>query len=152
MNNENNVEIESLIPFSNPTNEDFKAKWNNVEYTFPAHKRVPMATLIPGETQDGIRVIRAKFARELGIQEFYKSKKAADLNALNPIGQINFNSAVTYTDNDLAPMIQKCLEPLPVAHATKVVLPNDKKTYRATRVLDKDMGESLKGGGGEIIE
>lgn len=149
------ADFDGVFRFTNFTGSEFKARWNNIEYTFPAQRMTPM--IIPGATPEEVQHIRKKFAKELAVQEFYKSKKHISLNALNPQGQTAFSGAVTYVDDDLAPFVQRCLEPLPVAQATVKVLPKeDEKKYHkdskgrnVTKILDKD--ESLLGqGSGEI--
>ena len=116
-----------VFHFTNFTDRDFTAKWNNVAYTFPAMKTSPM--IIPTATSEEIQHIRKKFARELGEREFYKSGryKSLDGQALPASG----NPPAIYTDEDLAPFIQKCLDPLPLAHAGATQLPRDsEKNYR----------------------
>lgn len=152
MNNDTStIEIDALIPFTNFTDEEFKAKWNNVEYTFPPQKRVPMATLIPSETQDGIRIIRAKFARELGEKMWYQTEKFNKMNEVTP-----GRNPAPYTESDVAPFIQRCLEPLPVAKASSETLPRgefalktDNKGKIVTKILDGD--ESLLSQGSELV-
>lgn len=135
-----------VFSFTNWTDEEFTDKWNSVEYTFPAHKTVPL--IIPNETQEGIQSIRKKFARTLGEREFYKSEKGKFMNSKDagprPAG---------YTETDIAPYIQKCLEPLEPAIAQTRVVPSeadkvltrDKKGNPRTNVLDED--DSLVGDG-----
>ena len=40
-------DFDGVFRFTNATNEDFSALWNNVEYIFPAGKTVPL--IIPNE-------------------------------------------------------------------------------------------------------
>ncbi len=100
--------------FTNFTNEEFKATWNKKEYTFPKESTVPLIILdaTPAEVQN----IRKKFAKELAEREFFKSKKYADLDAMNPRQtQSTFRTAVGYSMDELNVFIKRCLEPLPVA-------------------------------------
>lgn len=99
--------------FTNFSDEEFKARWNKKEYTFPPTSTVPMVIIdaTPAEVQN----IRKKFAKELAEREFFKSDKMASLEAKNPHGQVNsFRTAVGYVGSDLNSYIQKCLEPLQI--------------------------------------
>lgn len=143
------ADFDGIFRFTNFTEKEFKAKWANVEYTFPALKTTPM--IIPGATPEQVQHIRKKFARELAILEFYKTPKFVGLNANTPGG-----TPALYTDSDLAPFIQKCLEPLEVGIATATPLPStitedkfsrDNKGKLVTEILTD--GDSLlsKGSG-----
>lgn len=120
------ADFDGVFRFTNFTDKDFKAMWGKVEYTFPAMKTSPM--IIPGATPEEVQHIRKKFARELAIEQFYKTPKFVSMNNVQPGGV-----PALYTDSDLQPFIQKCLEPLPVALATAVALPKtDEKTFLKT--------------------
>lgn len=110
------TDFDGVFRFTNYTNEDFTARWANIEYTFPAMKTTPM--IVPNATPEEVQHIRKKFARELATREFYKTPKFVGMNSVQPGGV-----PALYTDSDLAPFIQKCLEPLPVAQAKTKVLP-----------------------------
>jgi len=135
-------DFDGTFKFTNFTNEEFKARWNSVEYTFPPMKTTPM--IIPNATPIEVQNIRKKFAKELAIIEWYKTPKFQGMNNI-PMG----GTPALYTDNDLAPFIQKCLEPLPLGHVVaKNVEKNedskfttDPKGRKRTRVLDPN--ESL---------
>lgn len=150
------VDFDGVFRFTNFTDSEFKAKWNNVEYTFPPKKTVPM--IIPMATPEEVQHIRKKFAKELAIQEFYQSKELKNLNKMNPVGQTAFAGAITYSDNDLKDYIQQCLVPLPVAQAKitqapkqdESVFKTDKKGKKVTKILDE--GESLLNQGSGAIE
>lgn len=117
-----------VFNFTNWTEEDFKASWNNVEYTFPALKSSPM--IIPGEAPEGVQNIRKLFAKKLAEREFYKTDKFKNLNDKRNV------LPATYTDTELTPFIQKCLDPLEIAPMTAKVLPKDsEKNYRATKAV-----------------
>lgn len=97
-------DFDGVFRFTNWTEEDFTARWDKVEYTFPALKTSPMVMpFTPVEIQH----IRKKFARELAEREFYKTPKFAKLNEHVPGGK-----PALYTESDLTPFVQKCLEPL----------------------------------------
>lgn len=135
MNNDTNVlpiDFDGVFRFTNASEEDFKARWNSIEYTFPAMKTTPM--IIPGATPEQVQNIRKKFAREWGERQFYKTQKFLSMNNV-PMG----GSPALYTDSDLTPFVQMCLDPLPVGQATLKALPKDNiKNYSEnTNVLDK---------------
>lgn len=145
------VDFDGVFRFTNYTDHEFKARWNNVEYTFPANKTTPM--VIPGATPEEVQHIRKKFAKELAVAQFYESEKFKRMNAHIPGG-----TPPLYTDTDLSPFIQKCLEPLPLAQAVITPLPKDsedkyrkdRKGRNVTRVLDQD--ESLLEKGAQSVE
>lgn len=115
--------------FTNFTNEDFVARWDNIEYVFPANKTTPI--IIPTETPIGIQSIRRKFAEELATREFYKTEKFSKLNNAPTA------SPATYTVNDLTTLIQKCLIPLEKEKDVKSVdLGVDNEQKYSSVVLD----------------
>lgn len=140
------ADFDGVFRFTNPTDRESIHKWNNIEYRFAPMTTSPM--IISGATPEEVQNIRKKFARELAEREFYRSDRFKTLDGQAPAG-----SGVTpaiYTDEDLAPFVQKCLEPLPIQNATAKMLPRDKsENYSSnTQVLDaKDLeaGKSLKG-------
>lgn len=159
MNPQYNDPKESILPedfdgvfkFTNWSDEEFKAKWNKVEYTFPANKTSPM---IMNFTPVEIQNIRKKFARELATREFYKTGKFKKMNEHVPGGTPSL-----YTDADLTEFVQKCLIPLPIVTAkTKIVKPKpieeinsrDGDGQLQTTVLDK--GQSLIKEGSSVIK
>lgn len=152
MENETNVLPENftgVFTFTNGSDEVFVSKWNSVEYTFPANSTVPL--IIPGETPEGVQAIRKKFAREFAEREFYKSERGMKME-----GKEAGPRPALFTDAELAPHIQKCLEPLTPSQATvKVIKENtdavftrDNKGKPRTRVLEE--GDSLTGDGAVI--
>ena len=151
------ADFDGVFRFTNFTSTDFSARWGGIEYTFPAPKTTPM--IIPGATPEEVQNIRKKFAKELAEREFYKSEKLKALEAQTPIGSASsFRMAGLYTDADLKPFIQKCLEPLPIAQASMKVLPKeDESKFRkdgegnlVSQVLKQ--GQSLKqGDSGAIV-
>lgn len=143
-------EFDGVFKFTNWTTEDFAARWDNVEYIFPAEKTTPM---VMNFTPKEIEHIRKKFARELAVREFYKSEKFKGMD--DPKHGPN---PATYTDSDLAPYTQKCLEPLPIASLKSKVLPKQNEDSFSrneegelnTQVLDKK--KSLMQGGSAIVD
>lgn len=100
--------FDGVFRLTNSSDEDFTAKWNSIEYSFPAKSTVPM--IIAGESPENVQNIRMKFAREYAVREFYKSPKFAQMNS----SEQGLKPAL-YTDSDLVDAIQSCLEPLPLA-------------------------------------
>lgn len=143
---QNNVlpaDFDGVFRLTNFTEEDFKARWNKIEYTFPALKTTPV--IIPGATPEEVQNIRKKFARELAEREFYKTERFKYLNSPE-----RGSHPAPYTETDLEPFIQKCLEPLAGGFVTAQALPKDSEAnYSAnTVVLDQNdlaSGKSLKG-------
>jgi hypothetical protein len=127
------ADFDGIFRFTNFTSEDFRAKWANIEYTFPAMKTTPM--IIPSATPEEVQHIRKKFAKELAVLEFYKTPKFTGMNSVQPGGV-----PALYTDSDLAPFIQKCLEPLPIAQAKTKVLP---KTLDESKLRKDDEGKPV---------
>lgn len=139
-------DFDGVFRFTNFTDDDFVARWNKVAYTFPANKTSPM--IIPNETAEGIQSIRKKFAKELAEREFYKTEKFGKMNS-----PLQGSHPALYTDSDLAPLIKRCLEPLPIVIAktamikedVEKVFTKDRKGEPRTKVLDPE--ESLVGQG-----
>jgi hypothetical protein len=100
--------FDGVFKFTNNSDEAFTALWNNKEYVFPSMTRCPM--VIPNE-----QVIRKKFALNWAQREFAKSKEA---KALDKEGKKHFSPATYDELTVLAPWIQMCLDPLPLAEAT----------------------------------
>lgn len=138
---------ESQFPFTNYTDEEFTAKWDGQEYTFPAKSTVSMLGMIPSASPLEIQSIRKKFANDLGTEVFYGSNeyKKFDVSAqLSEEGK----SGKQFSERDFAPFVQRCLEPLPVKKAEvktmakkEVPLSKDEKGKPVSRVLEE--GESL---------
>lgn len=136
--------------FTNFTDTDFVAMWDSQSYTFPANSTVPL--IIPSSSPLQVQEIRKKFARELATLVFYSSDKYKVREASAPAGE-NKTPAI-FTDADMAPFIQRCLEPLPMSQAkienvevdnTEKKLKTDSKGKRVTKVLEGN--EDLTNGG-----
>lgn len=112
------VDFDGVFRFTNFTEHEFKAKWNSVEYTFPPLSTIPL--IIPGATPEEVQTIRKKFAKELAVACFYQSAKfkAMEGSVRNANGEPTGGVPALYTDSDIAPFVQRCLEPLPVGQAT----------------------------------
>jgi hypothetical protein len=112
--------FDGVFRFTNWTDEDFIGKWGSKEYRFPAKTTSPM--IIPNQTPLEIQQIRKKFALDLAQKVFGNTDTYQRLIAQerNPDGSPRLNSinqAGTYSLDELAPYIQRCLEPLPAARA-----------------------------------
>jgi len=129
------ADFDGTFRFTNYSKQDFTAKWDNVEYTFPAMKTTPMTGINATPTE--IQYIRKKFAKDFAIREFYETKKFKALNKTEPGG-----TPATYTDADLSEFIQKCLEPLEIGRVTaklpekkEIPLSRDENGEAVTKVL-----------------
>ncbi len=131
-------EFDGVFRFSNNSDEDFKVLWNNKEYTFPARTRSPM--IIQNESLENIQEIRKKFAYKWAEREWFKSEEYQRMskmgNGLPPTRQ----------DTVLEPLIQQCLEPLPLS---KAIITEGKKrveTFKATKAVSEDdnLNEAFK--------
>lgn len=143
-----------MFYFTNPTDTEFVSFWNSMQYTFPAHKTVPL--IIPSETPLGVQEIRKKFARELATLMFYNTDKYKVRDAEAPAG--SGKVPAIFTDADLKPYVQMCIEPLPLAQATIEVkeldqtekkLHRDEDGKRRTKILKGS--ENLIPEGAEVI-
>ena len=109
-------DFDGTFRFTNWTDEDFVGTWNKREYNFPAKSTSPI--VMHDQTPLEIQQIRKKFAKDLAEREFFKSTKYEGFTKQerNSDGTARLNSihsAATYTLDDLASFIQRCLEPLP---------------------------------------
>lgn len=107
-------DFDGIFRFTNWTDEDFTALWNNKEYTYP--KGTCCAMIIPDETMENIQEIRKKFAYKLASREFYNGKEYRRLVALG--NKSAGGTPPIFDEKILEPMIDKCLSPLPIAKAT----------------------------------
>ena len=126
---DNIMKYESVLPedfdgvfkFTNWSKEDFVGVWGGKEYLFPAEATSPM--IMPEFSPLEIQHIRKKFAKNLAEREYFKSAgyKALKKQETNADGSPRLNSSLqagTYSINELAPFIQKALEPLTVGRVT----------------------------------
>lgn len=145
------MKVESVLPanftgvfyFTNSwVDEPFTGKWGNKEYTFPANSTSPM--LIPEHSPLEIQQIRKKFARDWAEQDFFKKAelyKRLQGQERTPEGVAKLNSihqAGTYTLNDLAAGIQKCINPLEIKQAFVQQAPTARMEEKLSR---NDEGE-----------
>lgn len=128
--------------FTNWSDEDFVGVWNSKQYSFPKKSTSPM--IIPEHSPVEIQNIRKKFAKNLAEREFYKSKEYGRLMSQerNPDGSPRLNSlhqGGTYSMNELAPYIQKCLEPLPMSHVVVTDVPKENVEDKLSRNEDGEL-------------
>lgn len=130
--------------FTNPSDEEFVAKWNSKEYHFPPKSTSPM--IMPEHSPLEIQHIRKKFAKDLAEREFFKSDRYEAMRRqegekvdgmltprLNSIHQ-----GVPYVVEDLTTYIQKCLIPLSEARA---IVTNGKRPDVESKLTRNDDGE-----------
>lgn len=137
---------DNLIRFTNSTDEDFVTTWDSKEYTFPAGTSNPILIGSPLENQE----IRKIFARKLAERELFKSKawRKNETDAVKAVakGEQPLLRG-TYSDDEIAPLVQACLTPLPEGHVT--VKEVDKVT---TEKILKGLGKPEKFKPAEDVE
>jgi hypothetical protein len=135
-------DFDGVFRFTNVTDEDFVAFWNNKEYTFPAGKTVPL--IIPDESALNVQEIRKMFAYKLASREFYKGKIYKDL-----VKQGNKSAGgmpPIFDEKILEPMIEECLKPLPESRATVREGKKDNTRYKASKAVkdNENLAEVFK--------
>ncbi len=129
------ADFDGVFRFTNASDRDFTAKWNGIAYTFPAMSTSPM--IISNATPEEVQHIRKMFAKKYAEREFGLSGRYDEMNKQAPAGS-GVVPAI-YSETDIAPYVQQCLEPLPVARATAVQTPKEttsKYHTDVTKVLD----------------
>jgi hypothetical protein len=149
-------DYKGTLHFTNFSDTEFIAKWNNVEYSYPPKSTIPIVILTasPIETFN----IRTMFAKQLADREFRGSKRGLDLNKKNE-GAQSIAASISYTENDLDNLITRCLEPLPIAEAKTEAVQSDgekRPKARASKIVqDSSYGgtetDELITGKGESI-
>jgi hypothetical protein len=127
--------------FTNWSETEFVGKWGNKLYTFPPQTTSPM--IIPEHSPLEVQHIRKKFAKDLAEREFSDTQEYAALikQERNPDGSPRANSihvAGTYSVQTLTPLIQRCLEPLPLSQA---IVTNDEKPPLEDTLSRNEEGE-----------
>ncbi len=124
-------EFMGVFYFTNWTDEDFVHLWNNEEYTFPKVSSVPM--VMPKETSEAIQEIRKRFAYDLAVREFYKSKQYVKMSKMGG------GLPPTFDEKILEPMIDKCLEPLPMSKArVKKIEVDEEKKFKGSKAVGQN--------------
>lgn len=144
--------FDGTFRFTNPTDEDFPFQWNGKIYTFPKMSTSPM--IILDATPVEVQSIRKKAAKKLAEREFFKSEKYKRLTSIEKANNApalnSIMGANAYSIDDLSPVIQQCLEELPLTRASVVEAPKEnteeklslnRKGKPNTRVVGE--GESL---------
>lgn len=120
---------EGVFYFTNPTNDEFVARWNNVDYVFKPKTTVPL--LIANEPPENTQEIRKKFAKKLALQVFHQSKRYKEL-----VKSGGYIPATYDEDTELGATIQACLTPLPKSSAmVKPNAPESDSNYKATKAV-----------------
>ncbi len=138
--------LNGVFYFSNNAEEEFSAWWNSVRYTFPANTASPM--IILGETSEGIQNIRKRFAQKWAEEQLAGSKAMKALEMGKGKNATLYPPVSPYY-SALEPLIQMCLEPLPIEQAStkqetpiKRVVERTTPTIKATRPVQG--GEKAK--------
>jgi hypothetical protein len=150
-------DFDGVTRFTNWLPEPITLFWNSVGYTFEPLKRVPLQ--IPDATPKEVEAIRKKFAMDLAVHYFYNTDKFKSMDLSVEDSQAGKVPAL-YTEADLAPYIQKCLEPLPLGKppvAREVAKPvdpekslrKDNKGKPVSKVVDQD--EDTLVGNGTVV-
>jgi hypothetical protein len=134
-----NKDFDGVFRLTNPSDEDFTALWNNVEYLFPAGKRV--AIIIPNETLENIQEIRKRFAYRLALREWYSNNiKTDDGKTYKQLSKMGNGIPPTFDEKVLEPFIEKCLTTLPDApFKSKKQKGDDGSIYKSSKAItDKE--------------
>lgn len=130
-------EFDGVFRFTNWTNEDYKPLWNNKEYTFPAGKMTPM--ILQGVTPEEVQSIRKLWAKKLAVREFHKGE------VYNNMKDQGRGHPATYDEKILEPLIQRCLEPLPLGKIEVKEIPRDEeKGIKASEVFNSNNPIDMK--------
>lgn len=130
---ENTNNFEGVFKFTNPTDEDFVALWNNKEYVFPAQTTCPI--IIANESLENIQEIRKKFAYKLAVREFYSGKEYSRLVKLGEKSKSGMPP--TFDEKVLEPMIEMCLKPLPMAQAKVTTRKSETREIVASKAISE---------------
>lgn len=126
--------FDGVFRFTNATDEDFKALWNNKEYIMPAGKTTPM--IIGGETLENIQEIRKRFAYQLATREFYRGKiKDMAGNTYSKLAKMGNGLPPVFDDKILEPMIESCLKPLPEVKMTVKDVVKKQAKFKASKAI-----------------
>lgn len=131
-------DFDGVFRFTNATDEDFTALWNNKEYLFVAGKTSPI--IIPNESLENIQEIRKRWAYQLATREFYRGKiKDVAGNTYTKLNKMGNGLPPTFDQKILEPMIETCLKPLPIVQAkVKEVVKREPKFRGSKAMGEKD--------------
>lgn len=119
--------LNGVFHFSNNSDEDFIFLWNNKEYNFLKKTCSPM--VIQGATPEEVQTIRKRAAYKWAEREWYKGseyKKMAKMGGGLP---------PTRDDKTLEPLVQMCLNPLPIQKAEVKEGKKDKRVMKASKTI-----------------
>ena len=108
------ADFDGVFSFSNDSDEEFRARWNKVEYVFPPRSETKLLpSMFPENSPVQIQAIRKRFAYDWAQREILKSEAVKKMNEKNVANQmVKAHNALTYAPKDLEPYVQKCLKPL----------------------------------------
>lgn len=114
-------DFDGVFRFTNASDRELTCRWGGIAYTFPPMATSPM--IISNATPEEVQHIRKKFAREYAEREFYISGRFKEMDAQAKPG----SGAVPaiYSESDLEPYIQQCLQPLQAGRVSARVMPRD---------------------------
>lgn len=150
MEQEKLLKYDSILPenwdgqfkFSNWTDEDFVGKWGGKEYHYPAGTMSVM--VIADASPLEVQYIRKKMAYDLAVREYFKTKKYQNLLKQErtaegmPI-QNSIHQAGTYNDEDIKPLMLRCLEPLELVPVIVTQAPPDNTIDKLSRDGDGNL-------------
>lgn len=120
----------------------FIAKWGGKEYHFSPMTRAKM--IIRGATPEEVNQIRKKFAKDLATEMFFETQRAKQMEGIErqangePVMR-SIHQANVYSDSDLKPYIQACLDPLPVGRVEVVDAVKERVEDKLTRDEDGEI-------------
>lgn len=138
------------FPFTNDSDEDFVFVWAKKGYLLPARKTVDMMKIGFNSTPLEVQQIRKFAAKKWAEREFYKSTKyealrgfegTRDENGVVNARLTSFQSARSYSEDELKDGIQKCLSPLPEVQA--MVMQNSIEVQTEANLRRDDDGEFI---------
>lgn len=138
-------DFQGVFYFTNPTDENFTHLWNNEEYIYPKMSTCPM--IFPKETSENVQEIRKRFAFDLAVREFYAGRiKTSDGRTYDKMAKMGNGLPPTFDERILEPMIEKCLNPLPIAKAVVRESKKSKENFKGSRAVgnNDNLNETFK--------
>lgn len=121
--------LNGVFYFSNASDKDFVALWNNIEYTFPAMTCSPM--LIADEPAANIQEIRKLFAKKWAQAQWYEGREYKKM--------VKEGGRIPAIPNEKVydPLIQMCLNPLPIVEIKTSKAKKEKREYKGSKPVSK---------------
>ena len=121
--------LNGVFYFSNASEEDFVALWNNVEYIFPAMTCSPM--LIANEPPENVQEIRKRFALTWAQKQWYAGREYKKM--------VKEGGRIPAIPNEKVyePLIQMCLNPLPIVQVKTKKKGEEKTRYKGSKPVNK---------------